>query len=154
MESTRLDERRSSFAFLVEPVNDEPLPEAVSQPRALPHARAISIALRTAHIAVSGIVVGGHVFQIATDRIQIWLYLTVLTGVMLVVIEAYPSYRWFYQARGAMVLFKLVLLCLIPWLWAYRVYLLVAVIVIASVGSHMPARFRYYSFVHRRVLDH
>jgi multidrug efflux pump subunit AcrB len=29
---------------------------------------------------------------------------------------------------------------------------LLAVIVLASVGSHMPARFRYYSVVDRRVL--
>ena len=35
---------------------------------------------------------------------------------------------------------------------AFDVALLI-VIVFASVGSHMPARFRYYSVIHRRVLD-
>jgi hypothetical protein len=45
------------------------------------------------------------------------------------------------------------LLCLIPWLWQYRVPILVAVIVIASVGSHMPRRFRHYSLLHRRVVE-
>ncbi len=48
---------------------------------------------------------------------------------------------------------KLILLSLIPWLWDYRVPILGVVIVIACVGSHMPARFRYYSVIHRRVLD-
>ena len=28
---------------------------------------------------------------------------------------------------------------------------LLAVVVIASVGSHMPARFRYYSVIYRKV---
>ena len=53
-----------------------------------------------------------------------------------------------------MVLTKLAPLCMIPFFWAYRVPILLAVVFLASVGSHMPSRFRYYSFVHRRVLDH
>ncbi|HJN65996.1 MAG TPA: hypothetical protein QF761_07320, partial [Pirellulales bacterium] len=71
----------------------------------------------------------------------------------LIAIEAYPSCRWFYQGRGIMVFCKIVLLCLIPWLWNYRVLILAAVVVVASIGSHMPARFRYYSVVHRKVLN-
>lgn len=121
--------------------------------RKLPHARAWNIALRTAHIAVSGILFGGHVFDIAAERLLIWLYLSILTGVGLIVIEAYPSCRWFYQGRGVFVLAKLVLLGIIPVLWDYRVAILSVVIVIASVGSHMPGRFRYYSLLHRRVLE-
>jgi hypothetical protein len=31
--------------------------------------------------------------------------------------------------------------------------ILLLVLVLASVGSHMPRRFRYYSLVHRRVLE-
>ena len=48
---------------------------------------------------------------------------------------------------------KLGLLALIPWAWNFRAPILFAVIVIASVGSHMPGRFRYYSMIHRRVLE-
>jgi hypothetical protein len=51
------------------------------------------------------------------------------------------------------VLLKLVLLCLIPWMWKHRLVMLLLVVGIASVGSHMPARFRYYSLIHRRVLE-
>lgn len=117
--------------------------------------RILNIALRTAHIGVTSVLFGGHVFDIAKDRLLLWLYLTIATGGMLAAIEAYPRLRWFYQGRGIAVIGKLLLLCLIliPCVWPYRVSILVAVIVIASVGSHMPARFRYYSFVHGRVLD-
>ena len=121
-------------------------------PRKLPHARAWNIALRTAHIGVTGVLFGGHVFEVDPDRLLVWLGLTILTGAALVFVEAYPSCRWFYQGRGIFVLIKLTLLSLIPWYWPYRVAILVAVIIIASVGSHMPGRFRYYSIVHRRVL--
>jgi len=121
--------------------------------RVLPHARAWNIAFRTAHIGATGILLGGHVFDVAEDRLRTILYLCILTGTFLIAIEAYPSCRWFYQGRGVLVLAKLLLLCVIPALWNYRVLILLVVIVIASVGSHMPSRFRYYSFVHRRILS-
>jgi hypothetical protein len=70
-----------------------------------------------------------------------------------VILEAYPSFRWIYEGRGVCVLVKLLLLGSIPWLWQWRVAILALVVVIASVGSHMPGRYRYYSFVHGRVLD-
>jgi hypothetical protein len=76
-----------------------------------------------------------------------------LTGAALVVLEGFSHGRWMYEGRGVAVLLKLVLLCMIPWLWQYRVAVLATVVVIASVGSHMPARFRYYSLVHRRVIE-
>ena len=49
-----------------------------------------------------------------------------------------------------MVLAKMALLCLVPFWWAGRVPILLLVVVIASVGSHMPARLRYYSLLYRR----
>ena len=52
-----------------------------------------------------------------------------------------------------MVLVKLALMGAIPLLWPYRAYILAVIVVLASVGSHMPARFRYYSLLHGRVLD-
>jgi hypothetical protein len=97
--------------------------------------------------------VGGHVFDVPAARLLPWLYAAVATGAVLVLLEAFPRVRWCYQGRGVLVWLKLILLCLIPWLWAYRVPILFVVIVIASVGSHMPARFRYYSVIHGRVLD-
>ena len=119
----------------------------------IPYARGWNIAWRTAHIGVSGVLVGGHVFDLARESLLPWLYATSLTGVVLVFLEAFPRVAWFHQGRGLMVMAKLTLLLAIPWLWSYRVALLAAVIILASVGSHMPARFRYYSVLYRRVLD-
>ncbi len=121
--------------------------------RKLKRGRVLNIGFRTAHIGVTGILFGGHVFDVPKDRLLMWLGLSILTGAALVAVEAYPRLRWFYQGRGAAVMGKMLLLCLIPWLWDYRVPILAVVMVIASVGSHMPARFRYYSFLHGRVLN-
>lgn len=107
--------------------------------------RALNIAWRTVHIGVAGVLVGGHVFDVAPERLHLWLYMTIASGVVLVVLEAHPRWRWLHEGRGVLTILKLLLLTLVPWLWAYRGWLLAAVIVLASVGSHMPARPRYRS---------
>jgi hypothetical protein len=115
--------------------------------------RGWNIACRTAHITVTGALLGGHIFGIAVERLQPWLYLTVATGLALVVLEAYSNWRWCFQARGVLPITKVLLLCLVPLVWNYRVPILIGVVVIASIGSHMPRRLRYYSFLERRVVE-
>ena len=122
-------------------------------PRVLPHARVISIAFRTIHIAAIGILLGGHVFAMPASRLLLWLYLSIISGACLIGIELYSSCKWFYQGKGVLVLVKLLLLAAITVLWEQRVWLLLAVLLIGSVGSHMSGRFRYYSLLHRRVID-
>lgn len=124
-----------------------------AQPRSLPYARAWNITFRTAHIAAIGILLGGHAFDVAEVRLRGALYASIATGLLLTGVEAYPSGRWLYQGRGVLVMVKIALLCLIPWLWEYRLLILLVVVIIASVGSHVPGRFRYYSIIHRRVLE-
>ena len=122
-------------------------------PRTLPGARAWNIAFRTAHIGVIGVLFGGHVFEIPQPQLLVWLLLSIATGAALIAIEAFPHARWCWEGRGVLTLAKLALLCLVPGLWGYRVAILTVVIVLGSVGSHMPRRFRYYSFVDWRVID-
>ncbi len=130
----------------------DPLPVPRPAP-ALPGARAWNIGWRTAHIAVTGILLGGHAFEVPADRLRVMLALSVATGLIMIFLEAFPRVRWIYQGRGVLVLLKLALLGSIPFLWDWRLGILLAVVVLASVGSHMPARFRYYSLLHRKVLQ-
>jgi len=112
-----------------------------------------NIALRTAHIAAMGILLGGHAFDVPVSRLMILaLWGTVGSGLALGFLEAGLRLEWFHQGRGLMTLAKLILLVSVPWLWDYRLPILLAVVVLASVGSHMPARFRYYSVLYRRVI--
>jgi hypothetical protein len=111
-----------------------------------------NIAFRTAHIVVAAALFGGHVFDAPVEQLHWWLYGTIFTGSVLAVLEAYPHLSWCYEARGVCVLVKLLLLLSIPWLWGYRVPILVVVLIIASVGSHMPRRYRHFSFVHWREM--
>ena len=116
-------------------------------------ARAADIALRTAHVAAAGIYLGGVLFDVPAARLAPWLHAAVATGVGLAVSEFIYSRHWPYHGRGVMVLAKLALLGgVIIWPSA-RLWLLVGVMVLGSVGSHMPKRYRHYSFRHGRVVD-
>lgn len=116
--------------------------------------RSLSIALRTLHLASFGILLGGHAFAIEADRLLPALYLTIASGAGLIALEVYIiGLYWLFLGKGVMVLIKLAVLFAVPLLWEYRVSLLLLVVVIASIGSHMPARYRHYSFLHRRVVQ-
>jgi len=114
--------------------------------------RALNIALRTAHIGAMGILLGGHAFDITPERLKVSLWLTIGTGVALAAIEAGPRLLWFHQGRGLMTMAKLALICAVPLAWDYRLPILFAVVVVGSVGSHMPGRYRHYSVVYRQVI--
>ena len=127
------------------------LPERM---RFLPGSRAMSIALRTLHLAAFGMLLGGHAFGVEAERLLASLYLTILSGLGLMALEIYAvGLYWLILGKGVMVLFKLALLLVIPFFWEARVALLLLVMGIASVGSHMPARYRHYSFLHRGVIE-
>ena len=74
------------------------------------YGRALNIALRTAHIGVTGVLCGGHVFGISPEQLQMWLFWVILTGGLLTAVEAFPHLYWLYQGRGLFVLGKLALL--------------------------------------------
>jgi hypothetical protein len=112
----------------------------------------MSIALRTVHIAAVGILLGGHTFDVTAGRLLPWLSLSIVSGAGLIGLELYSSCKWLYQGKGVLVLLKLLLIAAVAVCWEQRLWLLLAALVVGSVGSHMPGRFRYYSLIHRRVI--
>jgi len=99
-----------------------------------------------------GVLLGGHAFDVPPERLLLSLWLTIGTGAGLGVLEAGPGLVWFHQGRGLMTLGKLLLIGAVPFFWTVRLPILLLVVVIASVGSHMPARFRYYSVLYGKVV--
>lgn len=121
-------------------------------PRRIPYERGINIVFRTAHLMTFGLLLGGHAFDLAPHRLILFLYLTVASGVGLMTLELYRSCRWIYLGKGVLVILKVSLVIAAGVWWEQRVVLLLLVVLIGSVGSHMPAHFRYYSVIHRRVI--
>lgn len=116
-------------------------------PRRIPAHRALGIALRTAHLMTFGTLLGGHVFEVDPSRLLPLLYGTIVTGAALMALEMASTCAWLFMGKGVAVLVKLLLLSAIPLLWEHRVSMLLVTVAVASVGSHMPYRFRHYSFL-------
>jgi len=114
----------------------------------IPYARAWSIAFRTVHIVAISILVGGHAFGASADQLRPLLYGAIVSGAGMATIETYPSLQILHQGWGLLLLLKLALLCVVPFVWSYRLPILIAVMIIGSVGSHMPRKFRHYSLVY------
>jgi hypothetical protein len=119
--------------------------------RRLPYARAWNVGARTAHLAATGTLLGGHVFGAAADTLLPWLWVAMASGAVMLAVELYTSFDWLAQVGGLAVVLKLALLCVIPFAWSARVPILFVVVVIAGVGAHMPGRFRHYSLLYREV---
>lgn len=106
--------------------------------------RALRVVLRTVHLLGFSVLFGGHWFGLPRAELVPWLYCTVLSGAGLAALELRAGFDWVLQLAGGLVLAKLVLLALVPAFWELRVALLAAVMVLGSVGSHMPAALRHY----------
>ncbi|MBI1737312.1 MAG: hypothetical protein HYR51_19235 [Candidatus Rokubacteria bacterium] len=122
-------------------------------PRRIPAHRLLGVALRTAHLLTIGAVLGGHVFDVDPTRIVPFLVLAIVSGAALMALELASTCAWLFMGKGVAVVLKLGLLLAVPLFWEHRVALLVAVTVVAGVGSHMSSRFRHYSFLTRSVVE-
>jgi hypothetical protein len=119
----------------------------------VPRERAWNVGLRTLHLMAFGVLLGGHFWDVQTDLLLPALGMTVASGAALAGLELYKSFDWFFLGKGLVVLAKLALLLSMLRFWEARVPLLFAVVALASIGAHMPARYRHYSILHRRVLQ-
>jgi len=122
------------------------------QPFPLAGVRAIRTTLRTAHLLASGILYGGHVYNLPPERLWPALLATITTGGVFMAVEMYRLPLWLVQLRGIAALVKIALVAAVPLCWSFRVWLLTAAVIIGSVASHMPGRYRYYSILHGRQI--
>jgi hypothetical protein len=107
--------------------------------------RALDVALRTAHVAVAGVLFGGTVFGVPFYRLLSWHHLAIATGGALIASEVCHRRHWPYQGRGLMVFLHIGFLGLIHLRPDLRVPALTAALVFGMVGSHMPKNLRYWS---------
>ncbi len=112
-------------------------------PRRIPRHRALGLALRTAHLMTFGALLGGHFFDVDPARLMPFLIATIASGGALLALELASTCAWLFMGKGLVVLAKLLILLMVPLFWEHRVFLLLLTVAVASVGAHMPSRFRH-----------
>ncbi len=111
--------------------------------------RLSKVIVRTVHlVGIAG------VFGNAMQGSSGWIYvsLAVVSGVVLVVMEAYAGWIWFVQLRGVSLYLKLLLLLFMHLYPETAVSCLIAVIIISGFMSHAPNWIRYFSLLHGKVV--
>ena len=112
-----------------------------------------NVLFRTLHLVAFGFLLGGYAYDVDPARLTPALTATIATGALLAMLEIGQDVRWPFLGKGLFVLAKLGLLVLVPVFPGARVPLLVAVVVLAGVGAHMPRELRHYSVLERRVVN-
>ena len=119
--------------------------------KTIPGARWLRTGLRTLHLIAVGALYGGHLYAVDATRLQSALLSVLLTGGLLVCFEVWQARIWLVQVRGVATFFKLGLLACTGLALDLTVALLTLALVIGSISSHMPSRWRYHSVLHGRV---
>jgi hypothetical protein len=81
-----------------------------------------------------------------------YIVLTIVTGVVLTLMEASSGWVWFVELRGVFLNLKLLLLLLIHFDPASSIPCLIAVIALSGFISHAPNWIRYFSLRHWQVV--
>jgi hypothetical protein len=115
--------------------------------------RLLDIILRTAHVLVISVLFGGAVLKFPPAGLVHWQYLALASGGALILSELLHGRHWPYQGRGVMVFIHVGLFSLVGLRPDLALPCLLAALVVGMLGSHMPKRLRYWSFVHRQVKD-
>jgi hypothetical protein len=111
--------------------------------------RLTKVLIRSAHLVGVAGVFGS---AMARDPETVYLSLALASGLVLVVMEAYSSWVWFFQWRGIALYVKLLILLFMHVYPQTAVPCLILVIIISGFFSHAPGWIRYYSLVHGRVI--
>ena len=119
-----------------------------------PGLRPLRTAIRAAHMVAVAAFYGGHVYGVSSGRLAVAVAAVVATGVAFVILEVLRAPVWVVQVRGLAVYVKAALMAAVSAGAPASVPLLTLALVIGVVASHMPARYRYYSLIHRRVVGH
>ena len=109
--------------------------------------------MRTLHLLSLAGVGGGVLFSL--DQ-YLWLnywYLALVSGALLMLMDAVANPLWFVQIRGFSIMIKLILLAFLGQQAVWDSFLLAVVIIISAVISHAPGSIRYYSLYHRKVIN-
>jgi hypothetical protein len=112
--------------------------------------RVYKLLARTVHLVAIASLVGGHMFGAPLASLRPFLYLSIITGAAMCALEAYPNWHFFYEGWALLLWFKLMLLTSVLVFWNARRPILIVVVVIASVGSHLPRALRHWTPFHKQ----
>jgi len=121
--------------------------------RFLPGQRWLNVLFRTLHLVGLGGLGAGFLYPAADESWQLYLQITLASGLCLSLISIYSNGIWLIQLRGQVVFLKLALLALMTPFPQLRAELFILIILLSGWIAHATAQVRYYSLYHRRRIE-
>ena len=113
--------------------------------------RWLNISLRSLHLVGMAGLAGNYLYLGALQALFDFWLLTLYSGLALMGLSLWSDGRWLLQLRGLVILGKLLLLGLLPWLDDLIEHGgaagFVVIILLSAMIAHAPARVRYYLVV-------
>ena len=122
----------------------------IPPPRTFPGRRWVMTALRSVHLVGVGGCGGAFLYDGPRDIWMPFLALTVVSGLVMVLLEIWSSRYWIIELRGIAIVAKVLLLSLAGLSEGISAAVFIAAIVISGIFAHAPAAVRYFSVYHRR----
>jgi hypothetical protein len=107
-------------------------------------ARAVNIALRTAHLGAMAVATGGLAYGIPLASLRTPALLTVATGIALLLSEMSHARGWIVEGRGLFVLAHVGVVGVLAAVGRPAAGV-AAALVLGAVGSHLPRAIRRWS---------
>jgi len=108
--------------------------------------RWVNILFRSLHLIGIAGVGGAFLFNVTNQQWLPYMFVTVVSGSAMVILEVWSNGIWLIQLRGLATLLKLSLLSL-TFIFGMQAMILFSVIFISGLMSHAPGKVRYYSFI-------
>ena len=112
--------------------------------------RWLKIGLRSLHLVGFGGVFATAL--VSEYSATLFWQITLVSGSLLLILEAGSNSIWWIQLRGLAVQIKLILLVVALYFPQWQLPLFVTIILLSGVFSHAPGNIRYYSWFHRKVI--
>lgn len=121
-------------------------PLFTTEPRTFPGQRWVNILLRSLHLVGVAGIGAGFLHDVPESQWAAFWYLAVGSGAGLMLLYIWTSIAWLFQAKGVVILIKLVLLALAGLFPAWGAELFAAIIVVSSVIAHAPGAVRGFGW--------
>lgn len=111
--------------------------------------RLLKVIVRSIHLIGIAGVFGAAMAQTTEP---VYFTVSIVSGSVLMLMEAYSGWLWFVQLRGIALYIKLLILHLIHLYPETSILGLITVIAISGFMSHAPGYIRYFSILHGKVV--
>jgi hypothetical protein len=104
----------------------------------------VKILCRTAHVLCAGVLVGAYIFEISPALRSPWLHWTIVSGLLILLVDLHESGVFLFQLRGLIVIGKFGVLAAPALLGELGPWWFAALLAISVLSSHAPGKIRYF----------